>query len=411
MRVALVHDWLTGMRGGERCLEAFLCLYPDADIFTLVHVPGTTSAQIDSRVVRVSFLNRIPGIRRLYRLLLPLYPLAAASFDFRGYDLVVSLSHAAAKNVLVPKGIPHVCYCFTPMRYIWDQAKSYLRGPAFVLAQPIVQLLRLWDRRGAKRVDHFVAISQFIAARIRRYYGREACVIPPPVRMAHEAAASLSSEESAFLGTFGHERFFLCAGALVPYKRIDVAIEAFRALGLPLWVIGTGPQERALRAMAPDNVRFLGRASEALLWECYRRCEALVFPGIEDFGIVPVECMASGRPVIAIDAGGIRESIGDERLSGDSDLVRSNACGVFIPKRLHGDPQALQEAVRAYRKAQGSFSAHSLRLAAGRFSHQHFFAAWDDFMRRTGLDSGVGRQAVAPMNNDRIGPGARRASC
>ena len=172
MRVALVHDWLTGMRGGERCLEAFLCIYPEADIFTLVHVPGKTSPQIDQRVKVTSFLNKVPRIEKLYKAFLPLYPLAIRSFDFTGYDLVISLSHAAAKNVYVPPGIPHVCYCFTPMRYVWDQASAYLRGVKYVCALPLISLLRRWDAQGAKRVSHFIGISTFISARIRRFYGR-----------------------------------------------------------------------------------------------------------------------------------------------------------------------------------------------------------------------------------------------
>ena len=384
MRVAIVHDWLTGMRGGERCLEAFLCLYPNADIFTLVHVPGTTSQLIDSRVKHVSFLNRVPGIAKIYRALLPLYPIAVASFDVRGYDLIISLSHAAAKNVRVPPGVPHVCYCFTPMRYIWDQARTYLPGATFVLAQPLVQLLRLWDRRGARRVTHFVAISQFVSARIRRFYERDSDVIAPPVRMPEEVSRALSSQEQAFFAEHP-ERFFLCAGALVPYKRIDVALEAFRRNGLPLWVVGGGPEEGRLRERASKNIRFLGRVSEAFLWECYRRCEALVFPGIEDFGIVPVECMASGRPVIAVDAGGIRESTGEEASSRLSSLVLSNRCGVFIQKRGHGDPAVLVEAVSFFTSLASTFRESDLRERAAQFSYKIFFDMWNSFVDRIGI--------------------------
>jgi hypothetical protein len=171
------------MRGGERCLEAFLRIYPGADIFTLVHVPGTTSPEIDARVVGTSFLNRLPGVRRYYRALLPFYPLAARSLRLEGYDLVISLSHAAVKNVVVPNGVPHVCYCFTPMRYVWDQAPHYFRGFAGLLAKPLIGALRAWDTAGADRVTHFISISNFISARIRKYYGRRAHVIAPPVRV------------------------------------------------------------------------------------------------------------------------------------------------------------------------------------------------------------------------------------
>jgi glycosyltransferase involved in cell wall biosynthesis len=238
------------MRGGERCLEAFLCIYPDADIFTLVHVPGTTSPQIDSRVRVTSFLSRIPGIKRLYKAFLPLYPLAARSFDLSGYDLVISLSHAAAKNVRVPEGVQHVCYCFTPMRYIWDQAAAYLRGVKYLCALPLITLLRRWDTNGSQRVSHFVAISTFISARIRRFYGRGSTVIAPPVRMSDEVSFGLTSEEAAFFDRHP-EPFFLCAGALVPYKKIDVAVKAFNQLSPPLWVVGGGPErDRPFESLA-----------------------------------------------------------------------------------------------------------------------------------------------------------------
>ena len=411
MKVAIVHDWLTGMRGGERCLEAFLCLYPEADVFTLVHIPGSTSTLIDSRVRQVSVLNSIPGIGRLYRFFLPLYPLAIASFNFSGYDLVISLSHAAAKNVRVPKGIPHVCYCFTPMRYIWDQSRSYLPGIAHLAAQPILQALRWWDARGARRVTHFVAISQFVAARIRAFYKREATVIAPPVRMPRDVSHQLTDEERAIFSRHP-EPFFLCAGALVPYKRIDVAVEAFKKIGAPLWVVGSGPEENALREDAPSSVLFFGRVSEAFLWECYRRCEALIFPGVEDFGIVPVECMASGRPVIAVDAGGIRESAHQDQSAKHSDLVLSNASGVFVHKRAIGDPDALVEAVRLYRSIRGTFSAERLAERAQQFSYGTFFSLWQQFAARVGIAPQAGEGVeVRPWNKDVSDSSARRVGC
>lgn len=384
MKVALVHDWLTGMRGGERCLEAFLCLYPDADIFTLVHVPGTTSAQIDRRVVATSFLNKVPGIRKLYKAFLPLYPLAAASFDLSGYDLVISLSHAAAKNVRVPAGVPHVCYCFTPMRYIWDQASSYLRGVTYLCALPLIQLLRLWDARGARRVTHFIAISSFIGARIRKFYGRSSTVIVPPVRMSDENLDGLTPEEVALFEKYPGS-FFLCAGALVAYKKIDVAVEAFNQLREPLWIVGGGPELEKIRRMACDNVKVFGRVSDAFLWECYRRCRALVFPGIEDFGIVPVECLSSGKPVIGIDAGGLRESVVGWRPWQDKSLVRSEHTGVFVPKERCGDPVALIDAVRAFREVEGMFNVDALKARARQFSYPRFFEEWAAFAQKVGL--------------------------
>lgn len=396
MRVALVHDWLTGMRGGERCLEAFLCIYPEADIFTLVHVPGKTSPQIDQRVKVTSFLNKVPRIEKLYKAFLPLYPLAIRSFDFTGYDLVISLSHAAAKNVYVPPGIPHVCYCFTPMRYVWDQASAYLRGVKYVCALPLISLLRRWDAQGAKRVSHFIGISTFISARIRRFYGRSSTVIAPPVRMSDEVSFELTPEEREFFERHS-ESFFLCAGALVPYKKIDVAVKAFNQLGHPLWVVGGGPEQPALEAIAGPNVRILGRVSEAFLWECYRRCRALVFPGIEDFGIVPVECLSAGRPVIGIDAGGLRESVVGFRPWQGSNLVPAEHTGIFVPKDKCGDVTALVEAVRAFGDVEQRFDPATLKSRARQFSYANFFKAWTSFLEEVGL-----RKAPRQSNVERV---------
>lgn len=389
MRVALVHDWLTGMRGGERCLEAFVSLYPQADIFTLVHVPGSTTAVIDARVKGVSFLQRIRCISKLYRFFLPIYPLAIRSIDLTGYDLVISLSHAAAKNVRVPQGATHVCYCFTPMRYIWDQASSYFSGLSLFFLQPLLSYLRWWDRRGARSVSEFVGISSFIAGRIRRYYGRSSVVIPPPVRMAHEINAELTEAEEAFFAQHP-EPFFLCAGALVPYKRIEVAVDAFNALGIPLWIVGKGPELEKLRARANMNVGFLGHVSEAFLWECYRRCRALVFPGIEDFGIVPVECLASGRPVIAIQAGGVAETVRGYTL-GDPLPAHSLSAysGVFIPKSGVGSVQALSNAVRFFCDNEEQFSPEIAREHATCFSYSQFFQNWQRLCGQIKIDPGV----------------------
>jgi glycosyltransferase involved in cell wall biosynthesis len=387
MRVALVHDWLTGMRGGERCLEAFLDIYPEADIFTLVHIPGTTTARIDARVRGTSFLNRVPGIAKLYRGLLPLFPLAARSLRLEGYDLVISLSHAAAKNVRVPRGVPHICYCFTPMRYIWDQAPAYFRGVILYLAQPLLWPLRVWDRRGAQRVTEFVAISSFIAARIRRFYGRRAAVIPPPVRSWHEVQHSLTPDEREILDK-QQEPFFLCAGALVPYKRIDVAIDACNALGVPLWVVGKGPELEALKARAGDTVRFFGHVSEAFLWESYRRCRALLFPGIEDFGIVPVECLASGRPVIAVQAGGVSETVEGVPVGTPGGLLPDRMSGVFIPKSAFGSPSALAGAIRYFMTIEGRCEPQHLRENAQRFETSVFFRTWRRFAAQVKIPRG-----------------------
>lgn len=420
MKVALVHDWLTGLRGGEKCLEAFTRIYPDADIFTLVHQPGSTSARLDERVHRVSFLNRIPGASSKYRLFLPLFPRAARSFSFEGYDLVISLSHAAVKNIVVPEGVPHLCYCFTPMRYIWDQAWSYL-GALTPLAWPLITHLREWDVAGSDRVSHFIAISRFVAARIRRFYHRQASVIFPPVDTSWITPATPGSSGEAFL----------YAGALVPYKRVDVIISAFNRLGERLWIVGDGPQYRALRRAAGPNIEFMGRVDDPGLAEFYRRSRALVFPAREDFGMVPVESLAAGRPVIALGSGGCRDTIagipswepsaynrasgyknlGDQYLDnkylGNKNLGNKNSgnknsngpSGVFFSRRQsdsnkrlmrqsdgEGAPksdlsQGVEAAVRFFIENEAEFSVENCVKRAAMFSPAVFEASWNELLQ------------------------------
>jgi glycosyltransferase involved in cell wall biosynthesis len=305
LRVALVHDWLTGMRGGEKCLEVLCQAFPQAVLYTLIHRKGSTTPPIEAMAIRTSPLQRIPGVVRHYRHLLPLMPMAAATWRPRNVDLVVSLSHCVAKSVQPPRGVPHVCYCFTPMRYAWQGRDAYLESWADrpirrALARTMLNRLRDWDRSTSGRVTHFVAISETIRNRIAACYDRGSRVIPPPVDTEFYTLG-LKSES-------GRESY-LVVSALVAYKRIDHAVTACSRLGRRLVVIGAGPERARLESLAGPTVQFLGWQPDEVIRDHYRRCRALLFPGEEDFGIVPVEALACGAPVIALGRGGAAETV------------------------------------------------------------------------------------------------------
>ncbi len=304
MRVALVHDWLTGLRGGEKCLERLCRIFPNATIHTLIHDAGKCGPVIESMKIRTSPLQRIPGITRHYRKLLPLMPWAIGRIDIGEPDLVISLSHCVAKAVRVPEGTPHVCYCFTPMRYAWDGRNAYLNrwpeGSAKrIVAEKLLDRLARWDASTARGVSRFIAISRTIQERIRNNYGRESVIVAPPVDTDFYRPEPRASRED----------FYLAASALVPYKRIDHAVEACRRLGKKLVVIGQGPELPRLQTLASENIRFLGHCSDEVLRDHMRRCRALLFPGDEDFGILPIEALACGTQVIALDSGGVAETV------------------------------------------------------------------------------------------------------
>jgi glycosyltransferase involved in cell wall biosynthesis len=302
-RVVLVHDWLTGMRGGEKVLESLCRLFPEADLLTLVHDRGSVSPLIERRRIRTSVIQRLPRPARYYRHYLPLFPMAIEGFDLDDVDLVVSTSHCAAKAVVPPGRAVHVCYCHSPMRYAWDQFPQYF-GEARVgwlanrVARPVLAGLARWDRATAGRVDRFVANSRYVAGRIARYYNRQASVLHPPV-------------DTQFFTPCGSppEPYVLVVSALVPYKRIETAIAAAAHIGAPLRIVGTGPDLARLRALAGPTVQFLGSLDAETLREQYRHARALLMPGEEDFGIAPVEAMACGRPVVALNRGGARETV------------------------------------------------------------------------------------------------------
>ncbi len=357
MRVAIVHDWLTGMRGGERVLEALLDLWPDAEIFTLLHVPGSVSARIESRPIHTSFVDRIPAARPRYRALLPLFPAAVERFDLRGFDLVVSSSHCVAKGARPPADSPHLSYCHTPMRYVWDLYDDYFgpgraSPPVRWLMPAVARRLRRWDAASADRVDAFVASSEHIRDRIRRCYGRNAVVVHPPVDVGRFRPAP------------SRDDFYLVVSALVPYKRIDVAVEAFNALGRPLVVVGSGPESGRLRRAAGSGIRFAGWLPDADVAHLLGRCRAFIHPAREDFGIAAVEAQAAGAPVIAFRAGGALETVVGADADGAPDPA---ATGVFFSPQT---PAALAAAVLRFERR--SFDPDALRANAERFDTEVF---------------------------------------
>ena len=350
MRVALVHDWLTGMRGGEKVLEALCHIYPDATLHTLVRIPGAVSSAIERHRIVTSPANRLPAAGRAYRHYLPFFPAAVELFDLDGYDLVISSSHCAVKSVVATGRATHVCYCHSPMRYAWDQFGAYF-GPDQVgpfrsrLLRPVMAALARWDAATATRVDRFLANSQYVAGRIRRYYNRGSTVVYPPVDTEYYRPEDLD----------GPDPGFVIVSALVPYKRVDVAIEACRRTGAPLTLVGRGPEEARLRSLAGERVRFLGWRSDDEVRDLYRRATAVLLPGVEDFGMVPVEAQACGTPVVALAAGGATETVID------------GVSGVLVDGAT---PEAFAAGLE--RAAAARWDRRAIRASAERFSQQRF---------------------------------------
>ena len=348
-RVALVHDWLTGMRGGEKALEALMELLPGAQVFTLLHVPGSVSPRLEASRPRRSFVQFLPWAQRHYRRYLPLFPAAVEQFDLDEFDLVISTSHCAAKSAVSPGRARHLCYCFTPMRYAWDQFDAYFGSHRVGrLSNRLYRLafsrLARWDASTAGRVNRYVAISQHVAARIRRYYNRAASVVYPPV-------------DTAFYRPNGSApgSYFLIVSALVPYKRVDLAIEACRLANVPLRIAGNGPELPCLQALAGPDVVFMGACSDLEIRDLYRESRGLLLPGEEDFGIAPVEALACGRPVVALRRGGVTETVTD------------GSTGVLVD-----EPTAEAFAHGLSRAATLSFDPTYIRQQSVRFSRDRF---------------------------------------
>jgi glycosyltransferase involved in cell wall biosynthesis len=380
LKVALVHDWLTGMRGGEKVLDAICELFPGAPLFTLVHVRGAVSPRIESRRIVVSLAQSFPRAGRLYRHYLPLYPGLVETFNLDAFDLVISSSHCAVKSVVAPGGV-HVCYCHSPMRYAWDQFNEYF-GPrqigrvANAALRPVMAALARWDAATAHRPDRFLANSQYVAGRIGRYYNRRSTVVYPPVdtdfyRPVTDNAARAASAPN-----------FLVVSALVPYKRLDVAIEACRKVGVPLRIAGSGPELARLQELGRGTVEFLGWKSDEHIRQLYRETTAVLLPGVEDFGMVPVEAQACGTPVVALDEGGARETVIDGRTGV---LVSERSASAFA--------DGLSRALRT------EFDPAAIRANALRFSRDRFLAGF-----KAAVDDALATCRDAPHAGDEPGP-------
>lgn len=350
MRVALVHDWLVTYRGGEKVLDAMCEAFPDAEVFTLIHQPGTMSPRIESRPIHTSWLQQVPGIHTRYRHFLPLLPAAVATLKLPACDLVVSSSHCVAKGVPIPAGAKHLSYVHAPMRYMWDRFDDYFGPgraslPVRAAARLVRPALQRWDVRSSRGIDRIFANSANIAQQISRVWHRDAQVLHPPVEL--DRFTRLDPLAS------GRGGYFLWLGALAPYKRVDVAIAAFARTGLPLWIAGSG--QESLTGL-PPNVRVLGQVPDSQVPELFWNARALVFPGEEDFGLTPIEAQACGRPVIALGRGGVLETTSPQTAL------------YFDP----ADPDALAAALLDFQRFEAGFDPTEARRGALRFTREAF---------------------------------------
>ncbi len=357
MKVAIVHDWLNQRGGAEAVLEVLVEMFPGAPIFTSIYGRKAMPEGYRAWDIRTTWMDLLPGIHRHHLPYVVLYPLAFGRLELAGFDLVVSNKSAFCLGVRTPPGTRHICYCLTPTRFVWD-FDNYVRREnigtaARRLVRPFLSWLQRWERAAAEQVDAFIAISTTVQTRINRYYGRQSTVIHPPV------------DTGRFVPQGDQDGYFLIISRLIPYKRLDLAVRAFTELGLPLLIGGEGRDKASLQAMAGPNIRFLGRVADAELGRLMARCRALVFPGLEDFGLAPVEAMSAGRPVIAFAGGGALDS------------VVEGVTGTFFHEQA---PEALAEAVTRFEGM--SFDPATIRSHAVQFDTDVFRARLQAFIER-----------------------------
>lgn len=360
IKVAIAHDWLTGQRGGEKVLEVLAEIFPQAPIYTLFHFPGSQVEAVEKRIIRTSFLQRMPFLKKYYRWYLPLFPLAAELFDLQEFDLIVSSSHCTVKGIIPRPDALHISYIHSPVRYAWNQYHSYFSPGKLSffskrLIPPLIHYLRMWDESSSSRVDHFIANSGNVARRIEKYYRRQADVIHPPVDTEFFQPPELVPQR----------KYDLIVSALVPYKMLDLAVAAYNRLGAPLKIVGIGPELRALRRPAGPNIEFLGNVGAEDLRRLYQGARVLILPGEEDFGITALEAQACGTPVIAYGRGGARETV----LDGET--------GLFFDELT---PESLLASLDKFRGLE--FNKITLRTHATSFSRDIFKGKIESTIRK-----------------------------
>jgi len=370
MRVAVVHHWFVTRGGGERVAECIAALFPQAEIFTLIATAAGLPETLKGRKVHTSFLQKIPLARRQHRHFLPLYPAAAERMDLRGFDLVLSSDSGPVKGVRLSAGTTHICYCHSPMRYLWDGYEAYrqrMRGVTRLAFTATAGSVRRWDAAAARQVNHFLANSHYVAEKIERYYGRHADVLPPPIDL--HRAAGVAGETPG--------EHYLCAGRLVGYKRTEILIAACQQMNRRLRIAGTGPEEPRLRRFAEGDARieFLGELSNEDLWREYARCRALLFAADEDFGMVPLEAQACGRPVIAYGVGGSLETVRGAWCIGET---RDGTTGTYFAEQT---PSAVEEAMQRWETSmEGAFDPGAARRWASQFATSMFLERYRAFV-------------------------------
>lgn len=359
-KVILVHDWLNGMRGGEKVLELFCEMFPEAPIYTLHSQKEKLSPLLKEKEIKNSFIQHIPFKNKFYRYFLPLFPWAIESFKIpKDTDIVISLNHCSAKGIKTPKHTLHLCYCFTPARYAWDLFDDYFSEKSALfkaLIKPMMNYFRNWDLKSSARPTHFIGISKHISAKIKKFYNRDSYMVFPPVNTIY------------YNHTGKEERgdFFLVVSALVPYKKIDLAVKTFNKNGLPLKIVGTGPEMQYLKEIAKDNIEFIGWGTDEKIHTLYNQAKALIFPGEEDFGIVPLEATSCGCPVIAYNAGGAKET------------VLPGVNGVLFAEQSE---TSLQEGIDTLNKS--TFILEKMQNHAESFSNENFKKNIENILAKT----------------------------